>query len=53
VVIEEQPLSAHLKDVMVVERDGRRRAVRVIIAQQRAALPCFREALAAIARALE
>ena len=37
VVVKEQPFSAQLQDVMVVERDSRRRPVRVIIAQQHAA----------------
>jgi len=37
VVVKEQPFSSHLQDIMVVERDGRRRPVRVIIAQQQAA----------------
>jgi hypothetical protein len=35
--VKEQPFSAQLQDVMVVERDGRRRPVRVVIAQQQAA----------------
>jgi hypothetical protein len=37
VVLKEQSLSPHLQDVMVVEGDGRRRPVRVIITEQQAA----------------